>query len=61
LTYKTKSEEAKFTWARNHLFDKFACLALYERVEDAGTARITNVIKKPKIKYRPQPLNTVEA
>ena len=61
LRYKTKEEEAKFTWARGHLFDKHVVLALYERVEDARVARVTNVNKKPKTKFRPQPLNTVEA
>jgi DNA topoisomerase III len=63
LKYKGKSrdEDAKFNWSRNHLFDQFACQALYERVEDAGVATIKSVAKKQKLKYRPAPLNTVEA
>lgn len=29
--------------------------------QDAAVAKVKSVVKKPKLKYRPQPLNTVEA
>ena len=61
MKFKTKDEEAKFNWSRNHLFDKHVTLILFEMVEDAGQAKITSVVKKPKLKFRPTPLNTVEA
>lgn len=61
MRFKTKDEEARFTWARNHLFDKHVSLILFEMAQDAGLAKITSVVKKPKLKYRPNPLNTVEA
>jgi DNA topoisomerase III len=59
LEIKTKG--TKFLWSRGHLFDKSICEALYERIEDSGVAVIFSVEKKPKLKYRPNPLNTVEA
>jgi DNA topoisomerase-3 len=43
LKYSTEKEEAKFVWARGHLFDKQSVQALYERVEDAKLAKVTNV------------------
>ena len=61
MRFKTQTEEARFTWSRNHLFDKHISLVFYEMCQDAGVAKINSVVKKPKLKYRPQPLNTVEA
>jgi len=61
MRFKTAAEEARFLWSRNHLFDKHCSLVFYEMCQEAGVAIIKTVVKKPKLKYRPQPLNTVEA
>lgn len=38
MKYQTVKEEAKFTWARLHLFNRECCEALFERCEDAEFA-----------------------
>ncbi|KAK3091602.1 hypothetical protein FSP39_021083 [Pinctada imbricata] len=57
-TYNDTSCE--FSWKRYRLFDHFACLAIYEQCVENPTARVVDVRCKPKSKWRPQPLDTVE-
>ncbi|KII60986.1 DNA topoisomerase 3-alpha [Thelohanellus kitauei] len=49
-----------FEWDRNRLFDKNAVQVLFEGCQDDPEAIVVDVTKKPKSKYRPQPLYTVE-
>lgn len=51
---------AHFNWKRVRLFDHNACLAIYELLMEDPTATVTQVTSKPKRKYRPFPLTTVE-
>ena len=55
-------ETNKFTWKRNHLFDRLITLILYEKSIEmsGGQARIVKVEEKQTSKYRPLPLRTVE-
>jgi len=38
-----------------------ACLVLYEKCLDAAKARVSDIQKNRRLRYRPQPLNTIEA
>ena len=49
-----------FTWKRNRLYDQTLTLALYESCIEAGQAVVTSLQGRPKNKWRPVPLATVE-
>lgn len=51
---------ANFSWKRGRLFDHNACLGIYEIMMEDPTATVTRVDSKPKHKWRPFPLTTVE-
>uniref|UniRef100_A0A131YRD8 DNA topoisomerase n=1 Tax=Rhipicephalus appendiculatus TaxID=34631 RepID=A0A131YRD8_RHIAP len=54
--------KAEFSWKRHRLFDYHVCFLLYERCLH-GTppqAKVVEVKSKPKSKWRPQPMDTVE-
>ena len=60
--YKTPENEiVKFGWDRGRVFDKLTCLILMEKCQEVTHAKIVSVVKKPKTKGRPIPLNSVEA
>ncbi|KAL7489604.1 hypothetical protein ACHAW6_015258 [Cyclotella cf. meneghiniana] len=47
-------------WKRNRLYDRLVTLALYDACLDAGEAVVTSLTGRPKNKWRPIPLATVE-
>ena len=49
-----------FTWKRVRLYDRAVTLAIYESCLEAGTAVVTSLQGRPKLKWRPVPLATVE-
>jgi DNA topoisomerase-3 len=49
-----------FRWHRSVLFDRLAVVVLFQQVIEAQRARIASVQQKPKSKWRPLPLTTVE-
>jgi DNA topoisomerase-3 len=49
-----------FTWKRNRLYDQILTLAFYESCLDAEEAVVTQLQGRPKNKWRPVPLATVE-
>ena len=50
----------EFIWMRNRLFDKQFCEALLMVCQADPTALVVNVQQKPKKKWRPLPMDTVE-
>eukprot|EP00546_Thalassionema_frauenfeldii_P005764 CAMPEP_0178909288 /NCGR_PEP_ID=MMETSP0786-20121207/8421_1 /TAXON_ID=186022 /ORGANISM="Thalassionema frauenfeldii, Strain CCMP 1798" /LENGTH=833 /DNA_ID=CAMNT_0020581337 /DNA_START=2085 /DNA_END=4585 /DNA_ORIENTATION=+ len=54
------SRSIQFAWTRNRLYDRIITLALYESCLDAGEAVVTDLSGRPKHKWRPVPLATVE-
>eukprot|EP00977_Amphora_coffeiformis_P014604 scaffold4097_cov166-Amphora_coffeaeformis.AAC.61 len=48
------------TWKRGHLYDQWLATVLYEHCLDAGRAVVTSLTGRPKNKWRPVPLATVE-
>ncbi|KAJ1770695.1 DNA topoisomerase 3-alpha [Coemansia sp. RSA 1843] len=51
---------ASFLWKRSKLFDQEVCFAFYAKCMDQPMARISSVRSRPKEKWRPLPLTTVE-
>lgn len=49
-----------FKWKRGHLFDRLATMIIYSQIIEAKKARIVSVQEKPKSRWRPLPLTTVE-
>jgi DNA topoisomerase-3 len=49
-----------FTWKRTRLYDRAVTMALYDSCLDAGEAIVTDMSGRPKHRWRPVPLATVE-
>jgi DNA topoisomerase III len=49
-----------FKWRRDRLYDRIACLCIYETLLEQPTATIVAVDKRPTWKRKPLPLTTVE-
>lgn len=57
--HKIENLDVEFSWQRVRLFDEAFCRILYERCRENPTASVLKVIKKPKSKWRPVPLDTI--
>ncbi|KAF7691107.1 DNA topoisomerase 3-alpha [Silurus meridionalis] len=55
-----EEESVEFSWKRHRLFNHTACLVLYQMCMEDPIARVLSVTSKPKSKWRPLPLDTVE-
>ncbi|KAI5622748.1 DNA topoisomerase 3-alpha, partial [Silurus asotus] len=55
-----EEESVEFSWKRHRLFSHTACLVLYQMCMEDPIARVLSVTSKPKSKWRPLPLDTVE-
>ncbi|KAJ2253651.1 DNA topoisomerase 3-alpha [Coemansia sp. RSA 455] len=60
LEHTKDDGRAVFTWKRSKLFDQEACFALYAKCMAAPVARVTSMRSRPKEKWRPLPLTTVD-
>lgn len=60
VVHAVKDITTEFQWSRNRLFDKACCEALLMLCQSDPTAEVTNVVSKPKSKWRPVALDTVE-
>ncbi|XP_078691459.1 DNA topoisomerase 3-alpha-like isoform X1 [Branchiostoma floridae x Branchiostoma belcheri] len=60
VSHETEDGRVDFNWKRNRLFSHTACLVLYQIVMENPLARVVSVNSRPKSKWRPQPLETVE-
>lgn len=60
VTHRMNDLTVEFNWARNRLFDKACCEAILMVCKAENLAVITNVNQKPKSKWRPQAMDTVE-
>lgn len=60
LTHKIGTLTVDYSWGRNRLFDEACCEAFLLLCRADGRALITNVQQKPKSKWRPQPMDTIE-
>eukprot|EP01064_Diplonema_japonicum_P000780 TRINITY_DN1051_c3_g1_i1.p1 TRINITY_DN1051_c3_g1~~TRINITY_DN1051_c3_g1_i1.p1 ORF type:complete len:984 (+),score=167.12 TRINITY_DN1051_c3_g1_i1:67-3018(+) len=60
LSHQQDANPINFKWARDRLFDQTIAVVLYEQCTTHPTTTITKVVRKPKSKWRPVPLATVE-
>ncbi|KAJ1965435.1 DNA topoisomerase 3-alpha [Dipsacomyces acuminosporus] len=60
LQHEKDDGRATFSWKRHRLFDQEACFALYATCMASPTAKVVSVRSRPKEKWRPLPLTTVE-
>ncbi|KAM4631525.1 DNA topoisomerase 3-alpha [Discoglossus pictus] len=60
VTHEHEDGTVDFSWKRNRLFNHTACLVLYQICMENPLATVTEVGSKPKSKWRPVALDTVE-
>ncbi|XP_040927756.1 DNA topoisomerase 3-alpha isoform X2 [Betta splendens] len=60
VLHEVDEDTVEFSWKRNRLFNHTACLVLYQICMEDPIATVTSVTSKPKSKWRPLPLDTVE-
>ncbi|XP_035195608.1 DNA topoisomerase 3-alpha [Oxyura jamaicensis] len=60
VTHEHEDGNVVFNWKRNRLFNHTACLVLYHMCMEDPVATVVEVGSKPKSKWRPLPLDTVE-
>ncbi|KAJ3236005.1 DNA topoisomerase [Chytriomyces hyalinus] len=60
VTLKKGNESCAFAWNRKCLFNHRIATTIYESCMDNPEATITNIVKKPKEKWKPLPLTTIE-
>ncbi|NXV31469.1 TOP3A topoisomerase, partial [Rissa tridactyla] len=60
VTHDHEDGSVVFNWKRNRLFNHTACLVLYQMCMEDPVATVVEVGSKPKSKWRPVPLDTVE-
>ncbi|EFJ13984.1 hypothetical protein SELMODRAFT_121488 [Selaginella moellendorffii] len=58
--YRSENDSASFKWARGHLFDYVAAVAIYEMCVEEPLATVFSVTGRETRKNPPHPLNTVE-
>jgi DNA topoisomerase-3 len=59
-TNAVQNRPIHFTWKRARLYDRVVTMALYEACLEAQTAVVCDMQGRPKHKWRPVPLATVE-
>ncbi|XP_067912202.1 DNA topoisomerase 3-alpha isoform X1 [Heterodontus francisci] len=60
VTHENEDGNVEFNWKRHRLFNHTACLVLYQICMEDPVATVLDVFTKPKSKWRPLPLDTVE-
>ena len=60
VTHEERGCKVEFHWKRVSLFEEVAVQILAEKCQDSPTARVLECKSKPKNKWRPLPLDTVE-
>jgi DNA topoisomerase III len=60
LNHKINKVNVEFSWSRNRLFDKSCCEAFLMLCKADKEAVIQNVLQKPKNKWRPVAMDTIE-
>ncbi|XP_078096496.1 DNA topoisomerase 3-alpha [Mustelus asterias] len=60
VTHETEDGNVEFNWKRHRLFNHTACLVLYQICMEDPVATVLDVFTKPKSKWRPLALDTVE-
>lgn len=60
MTHQIEDLMVEFNWNRVRFFDENCCQALLMVCQESPTAQITSVQEKPKNKWRPKAMDTIE-
>lgn len=60
VTVERDGKSVDFQWKRGRIFDEDCCRAYYEHILENSHGRVTEVTKRPKSRWRPVALDTVE-
>lgn len=60
VTHTLDDLTVEFNWDRHRLFDRASCQAFLMICQSDPTAKVVNVEQKPKNKWRPQAMDTIE-
>ncbi|ORX77674.1 prokaryotic type I DNA topoisomerase [Anaeromyces robustus] len=60
VSHTKNNSTVAFNWKREKLFDRFICFIYYEKCMKNCLAKVVSMIQKPKSKWKPLPLTTVE-
>ncbi|XP_057306951.1 DNA topoisomerase 3-alpha-like [Hydractinia symbiolongicarpus] len=60
VTHTKQQCVTEFSWKRGRVFNREVCLMFCNLCQENPTAKVTKVASKPKSKWRPLPLDTVE-
>ncbi|XP_048575676.1 DNA topoisomerase 3-alpha isoform X2 [Nematostella vectensis] len=60
VSHETPDGQVDFVWKRGRLFHRLPCLILYQMCLESPTAKVLSTSSRPKSKWRPLPLDTVE-
>ncbi|KAF4519848.1 hypothetical protein B566_EDAN017439 [Ephemera danica] len=60
FTHTIDEVTVQFRWSEDHLFDQIAVQVIFDKCEENPTATVEKVESRPKSKWRPLPLDTVE-
>lgn len=60
VTHRIDDLTVDFNWDRHRLFDKQCCEAFLMLCQSSPMAKVINVKQKPKSKWRPQAMDTIE-
>ncbi|OXU30865.1 hypothetical protein TSAR_001335, partial [Trichomalopsis sarcophagae] len=60
VTHLQNELNVEFRWARNRLFEKLPCEVFLDICQENPQATVEKVTAKPKSKWRPLPLDTIE-
>lgn len=60
VEHTRQGQKVDFAWAQNRLFDREMVNVFYDDCMEAGSAKVEYVTRKPKTRWRPVALDTVE-
>jgi len=60
VSHNKNNSTVSFNWKREKLFDRFICFIYYEKCMKNCLARVVSMIQKPKSKWKPLPLTTID-
>lgn len=60
VSHEVEETNVEFSWKRGRLFHRLPCLVLYQICLENPIAKVVSTSSRPKSKWRPLPLDTVE-
>lgn len=60
VSHEMEETKVDFSWKRGRLFHRLPCLVIYQMCLENPTAKVLTTSSRPKSKWRPLPLDTVE-